>query len=75
MSKVGITIFVNVWFNRVSSSFSLTILRRNFPSYFGPLKVFTSFLAEANGELLADSASISVLLIKISCNAIIQHQH
>ena len=76
MSKVGITIFVNVWCNHVSPNFSLTILCKNLPSYFGPLRVFTRFAAEANLELLADTVlKLVSSWMKISCNAIIHHQH
>ena len=52
MSNVGMTTFVNVWPNRVSPNFSLRILCRYLPSYFGPVRDFTKFVARAKRELL-----------------------
>ena len=64
MSKVGITIFVKVWRNHVSPNFSLTMLCKNLPSYFGPVNVLTRFAAEANGDLYnAEEYLISILTV------------
>jgi hypothetical protein len=59
MSKVGITMFVMIWYcRRLSPNFSLTMLCRNLPSYFGPLKLLISFPAEADGDLLPESIQL-----------------
>jgi hypothetical protein len=52
MSNVGMTTLVNVWCNLKLPSFSLIMLCRYFPSYFGPKRALTIFVTlENNGKL------------------------
>src|SRR3990172_2232422 len=73
MSKVGITMFVMVWCRRLSPNFSWTMLCRNLPSYFGPLKLLISFPAEANGDLLPESIQLVSRHLKEKRKIVLKH--